>query len=154
MATTTRTAGGKFAIGNPGGPGRPRRQTETAYLQSMLKVVTLDTWESIVTAAVEAAKAGDHKAREWLARYLVGEPETIAPKPTAAIIAELLDTDEALDKAAKELASPAISRRRYPILHGEDEDLDQAVIEKAKAELLKAEARRRTTEAGSQAGTA
>jgi hypothetical protein len=31
-------------------------------------------WQAIVARAVEDAKAGDARAREWLARYLVGDP--------------------------------------------------------------------------------
>ncbi len=151
-SNTTRTAGGRFAIGNGGGPGRPRRQTETAYLQSMLKVVTLDTWEAIITAAVEAAKAGDHKAREWLARYLVGEPQATAPTPTAAVVEELLGIDAPLDKASSVLAKPVIDKRRYPMLHGKDEDLDRATVEEARLVILSAETHR-TTETVSQQGT-
>jgi hypothetical protein len=35
--------------------------------------VSLEDWRAIVQAAVASAKDGDAKAREWLARYLLGE---------------------------------------------------------------------------------
>lgn len=145
MTTTQRTIGGKFAPGNAGGPGRPPRQTETAYLSRMMQVVSLDTWETIVRAAVAAAQAGDHQARGWLAGYLVGTATTVAPKPTAVVIAQLLETDEALERAAMEVAKPIISARRYPALSMDDEE-EEAIVREAKRELLKAEARRRATE--------
>lgn len=116
--TTTRADGGRFAIGNPGGPGRPRRQTEADYLHVMMTTVTMDTWKNIVTAAVEAAQAGDHKAREWLARYLVGEPATTAPTPLQVVVDTLLARDAALDKAASILAEPVIDAERHPIDFG------------------------------------
>lgn len=34
--------------------------------------MTLDAWRQIVTAAVESAKQGDARAREWIARYVLG----------------------------------------------------------------------------------
>jgi hypothetical protein len=39
----------------------------------------LDAWSEIVKSAVDAAKKGDAKAREWLAQYLLGTPEKGAP---------------------------------------------------------------------------
>lgn len=131
--TTTRADGGRFAIGNPGGPGRMKRTTEAAYLGTMMEVVSLDTWKKIVTAAVEAAQAGDHKAREWIGRYLVGEPATTAPTPLQVVVGDLLGEDEALDKAAAILSGPVIDAERHPIDFG-------TLTRDRKAEIL-AEAR-------------
>lgn len=155
MTTTQRTTGGKFAPGNAGGPGRPPRQTETAYLARMMHVVSLDAWGDIVRAAVAAAQAGDHQARAWLSSFLVGKAETIAPKPTAVVVAELLGTDEALERAAMEVAKPILSQRRFSALGiDKDDEEEEAIIGEAKRELLKAEARRRATEGeGSQPET-
>jgi hypothetical protein len=52
--------------------GRPRRAIEREYLVVLADAVPLDTWREICQAAVETAKAGDPKARDWLARYLIG----------------------------------------------------------------------------------
>jgi hypothetical protein len=38
--------------------------------------VPLETWREICQAAVAAAKDGDPRARDWLARYLLGEEPT------------------------------------------------------------------------------
>ncbi len=75
----TRTIEGRFAKGNSGGPGRPRRETERAYLTALAAVCTPAEWGEIVGRAVADAKEGDPKAREWLAVYLLGRPEQTAP---------------------------------------------------------------------------
>jgi hypothetical protein len=74
--TNGRDPRGRFAPGGPGGPGRPRRQVETDYLRALADSVSLEDWQEIVAAAVEAAKRGDARSREWLARYLLGEELT------------------------------------------------------------------------------
>lgn len=63
---------GRFANGNPGGPGRPRRAIEREYLATLGDAVSLDDWREVVERAVADAKSGDAKARDWLTRYLVG----------------------------------------------------------------------------------
>jgi hypothetical protein len=70
-STNGRQAGGKFAPGNAGGPGRPRRAVEVEYLAALNEVVSLEDWREIVRDAVRQAKFGDSKAREWLAKYLI-----------------------------------------------------------------------------------
>jgi hypothetical protein len=70
-STSGRQAGGRFATGNAGGPGRPRRAVEVEYLAALNEVVSIDDWKEIVLYAVREAKNGDPKAREWLAKYLV-----------------------------------------------------------------------------------
>ena len=73
-----RTEGGRFAAGNAGGPGRPRRAVESQYMASIGDVVTVEDWQAIVRRALDDAKNGDAKAREWLTKYLVGtEPPTL-----------------------------------------------------------------------------
>ncbi len=71
-----RDSGGRFAKGHAGGPGRPRRPVETEYLAKLNAAVTLDTWRQIVDRAVTDATNGDAKARDWLAKYLIGEEPT------------------------------------------------------------------------------
>jgi hypothetical protein len=68
-----RMSNGRFAAGNAGGPGRPRRAVERDYLATLSEAVSLDDWRDIVRAAVTVAKQGDAKARDWLARHLLGE---------------------------------------------------------------------------------
>lgn len=72
MAKTGRDDRGRFAPGNSGGPGRPKRAVELEYIKALADTVTLDDWRAVCQSALEAAKAGDAKAREWLAGYLIG----------------------------------------------------------------------------------
>lgn len=74
-----RRADGRFAPGNAGGPGRPRRAVEREYLAALADELTLDRWRRIVRGAIDAAENGDPKAREWVARYALGvEPPTLS----------------------------------------------------------------------------
>jgi hypothetical protein len=105
---------GRFSPGNRGGPDRPRRQTEADYLRVTMQACSLETWRAIVEAAVEAARGGDHQARQWLARYLIGEPQGVAPAPTAVIADDLAGADKALDQAARQAARSAITEAQFP----------------------------------------
>jgi hypothetical protein len=75
MENNGRKADGTFARGLwKGGPGRPRRATEASYLAVLRECVPLAKWRKIIRRAVADALDGDHKAREWLAAYLLGKP--------------------------------------------------------------------------------
>ncbi len=65
---------GRFAVGNGGGPGRPKRQAEEDYLQTLSERVPLALWAEIVDRAASDAAAGDAKARDWLSKYLMPQP--------------------------------------------------------------------------------
>lgn len=65
---------GRFAVGNSGGPGRPKRQAEEDYLQTLSERVPLALWAEIVDKAASDAAAGDAKARDWLSKYLMPQP--------------------------------------------------------------------------------
>jgi hypothetical protein len=56
----------------PDSPPRPRRAFESEYLAALADLVPLNTWRKICRKAIEDAKYGDPKARDWLARYLIG----------------------------------------------------------------------------------
>ena len=70
--SSVRDEAGNFAKGNPGGPGRPPRATERDYLIATTEACSVEDWQMVVTKAVEDAKAGDVKAREWLSNHLIG----------------------------------------------------------------------------------
>lgn len=96
-STNGRNADGTFATGNAGGPGRPKRATEAAYFRALADTVTLDDWREIARRAVDDAKAGDGKAREWLSRYTLGlEPMTLQ---ALAVMEELGVTDDHMTRA-------------------------------------------------------
>lgn len=65
---------GRFKKGHPGGPGRPRRQTEEQRLAAFRRAVSQEDWSAIIRRAVEQAKDGDRHARQFLAGYLIGKP--------------------------------------------------------------------------------
>src|SRR5262249_13352829 len=54
--------------------GKPtsRRPIEREYLASLNAAVPLDTWQAICKRAADDALAGDAKARDWLAKWLLG----------------------------------------------------------------------------------
>jgi hypothetical protein len=86
-----RNSNGRFAPGNPGNrhaKGRPKRAVERRYLQITVGTVSPEDWRDIVTRAVQDAKAGDHQARSWLSKHLLGD------EPLALL--ELLDEVEEL----------------------------------------------------------
>ncbi len=101
MSNGHRTQQGRFAVGNPGGPGRPRRAVEREYLAALSESVSLDDWREIVRAAVAAAKQGDAKARDWLCRYLVGEKPPTLTDLAADEAAELGAEQDILERLAK-----------------------------------------------------
>lgn len=80
-----RETNGQFAQGNSGGPGRPPRQTESDYLRATVAACSIEDWTAIVERAVQDAKAGNSKAREFLGRYFLG---------AAPILSELTALDE------------------------------------------------------------
>ena len=41
----------------------------------------MEKWAKIVERAVCDAATGDAKAREWIARYVIGSPDFQAPRP-------------------------------------------------------------------------
>ena len=72
-----RKPNGQFDMGNAGGPGRPRRAVESDYLRALSEACPPDTWQEICQKAVELAKQGDPKAREWLASHLLRDVPTL-----------------------------------------------------------------------------
>jgi hypothetical protein len=64
---------GRFVKGHSGNPlGRAKRKTEEEYLEALSKRVSLEAWLAIIDQAVQDAKDGEWRAREWISGYLVG----------------------------------------------------------------------------------
>jgi hypothetical protein len=70
-----RDENGRFAKGNGGGPGRPKRAREERFYEILITTVSFEDWKRIVERARDQALRGDAVARKWLADYLIGEPE-------------------------------------------------------------------------------
>lgn len=110
MATKKRTTTGLL----PGHATHTR--TQESYMGALLDAVSLDDWREVVTGAVQAAKGGDPQARNWLAQYLIGRPESKAPTPISVIVNQLHGTNEVLDK----LTSKTFIDARF---HDSDDDV-------------------------------
>ena len=67
-----RDENGRFAKGNGGGPGRPKKEREVRYYEIMQSKCTFKEWGEICQKAVDQARRGDSVARKWLTDYLVG----------------------------------------------------------------------------------
>lgn len=65
---------GRFKKGNPGGPGRPKKEREVVYYRILEMAVSEDDWAEICKKAAEQAKRGDAVARKWISDYLIGSP--------------------------------------------------------------------------------
>ncbi len=70
-----------------------RRPVERDYLATMADLVPLDTWREIRRETVEVAKAGDQKARDWLALYLIDQKSMNLLELAADESAELSSVD-------------------------------------------------------------
>ena len=84
---------GRFIKGEyRGGPGRPKRSMEYAYLKATVEAVSVADWRKVVIKALKQAILGDDKARTWLSNYLLGKPPQIIElrADDAAVLADLL----------------------------------------------------------------
>jgi hypothetical protein len=94
---TVRGPGGRFEPGTAGGPGRPPRASEAAYLSVVASACSEEDFAEIVAVAVKHAKEGDDKARRWLGSYLLGLPtsrvEVSSPGSMAAAVLAALEVD-------------------------------------------------------------
>jgi len=84
MALRTRDSMGRWLKGQTGNKdGRLTRQTETEYLEVTMREVTSEKWAEVIKLALEDALDQDltahvrARAREWLAKYLIGEPSQL-----------------------------------------------------------------------------
>jgi len=74
----------------------PRRPIEREYLATLNAAVPLDTWQAICKRAADDALVGDAKARDWLAKWLLGlESRHLTVLAAEESRAELADVAEA-----------------------------------------------------------
>ena len=108
---------GRFAPGNAGGPGRPRRAIEREYLAVLGEAVTLDDWRQIVNQAVADAKDGDAAARTWLGKYLLGD-KSVSLRELAAAEARGFTADEEVRDTSARQAEDAARQARFDAILG------------------------------------
>ncbi len=69
-----RGPGGRFAKGNPGGPGNPCAKKAGQLRAALLKAVTTADMKAIISKLVEKAKGGDVRAAREVIDRCVGRP--------------------------------------------------------------------------------
>jgi hypothetical protein len=67
-----RDGSGRFAAGNPGGPGNPYARRVAALRSALVGAVTVDDMCELARGLLEKAKAGDMTAARLLLSYTVG----------------------------------------------------------------------------------
>jgi hypothetical protein len=73
-AGAARGPGGRFAKGNPGGPGNPFARQVAALRQAALAAITPDAVHAIIAKMAELALAGDVQAAKLVLAYAIGKP--------------------------------------------------------------------------------
>jgi len=86
---------GRFIKGNKASPGRTKRLIEERYLKRFSSTVKVAEWREIILKAIDQAKRGDPRARQWLSDYLVGKPiQGIELEQDGNIILKVVHDDE------------------------------------------------------------
>jgi len=85
--TSGRDSRGRFAPGNPGGPGNPHARKVAELRQALVNFVTAEDMKEIALILKEKAKMGNLAAIKLLFQYVLG-------KPLAATDPDRLDVDE------------------------------------------------------------
>jgi hypothetical protein len=93
MNSKDRTADGKFAPGNGGGPGNPHSRATARLRVLLLETVTEDDFREIVRALVKRAKDGQLAAIHEVLTRLLGKPAEV-PNPDTLDIEELRQKTE------------------------------------------------------------
>jgi hypothetical protein len=70
-----RDAKGRFAAGNPGGPGNPFARRTAELRREFLAEASGEDLRAVCRALLERAKGGDVAAAKLALGYLVGKPE-------------------------------------------------------------------------------
>ena len=106
---------GRFVKGASGNPqGRLPKEIEQTYLQVCESTCPFDVWREIVLKAVEQAKRGDARARQWLSDYLIGKPISMVMavqdnRDTSVKIEYVNDWRRKLDRLAGEISDKPIT---------------------------------------------
>jgi hypothetical protein len=77
-----RDSRGRFARGNPGGPGNPFARHQAALRQALCQAVSAQDIQAIAHRLVVQAQAGDVAAAKLLLAYVVGKPAEPADPDT------------------------------------------------------------------------
>jgi hypothetical protein len=78
VPTAGRTANGRFAKGNGGGPGNPFGRKLARFRQLLLDAITDDDIQRVAKLLIEKSLAGDLAAVKLLLQYAIGKPQVVA----------------------------------------------------------------------------
>ncbi len=73
-STPPRSPNGRFALGNPGGPGNPFSRQVAAAHKAVLDTVTVEKMCAVMDAMVERARKGTVAAAKLVMQYSLGKP--------------------------------------------------------------------------------
>jgi hypothetical protein len=77
---TGHDARGRFAPGNPGGPGNPFGRKVAEFRQLLLECVTKDDFRKVMAAVISSAAQGNAQAQKLFLTYVVGKAvQTVDP---------------------------------------------------------------------------
>ena len=79
-----RESNGRFAKGNPGGPGNPHARKVARLRSLILESVTEDDLRAIVAVLVKRAREGDLAAIRELFNRLIGSPADVVDRKEQA----------------------------------------------------------------------
>ena len=82
-----RQADGRFAPGNPGGPGNPYARQVAEYRKALFECVSIEELGRVVAAIKKKAMEGDVAAAKLIFQYVLG-------KPITPVDPDRLDVDE------------------------------------------------------------
>jgi hypothetical protein len=71
---------GRFAAGNPGGPGNPHAQAVARFRAAIFDTVTEADFQKLVKSLLSKARGGNIAAARLVLEYCVGKPWTM-PEP-------------------------------------------------------------------------
>jgi hypothetical protein len=73
----SRDASGRFAKGNPGGPGNPYPRRMAAFRRALLNCITEEDIIAMARAVIEEAKEGNVPAAKLIFQYVLGKPGSV-----------------------------------------------------------------------------
>lgn len=95
-----RDAGGRFAKGNPGGPGNPHARQVAELRSALLSAVSTDDLLAVIKALIQKAQDGDVPATKLLLDRLLG------PIDALDVLARLDALDERVAHLLERKGSP------------------------------------------------
>ncbi len=127
------TLNGKFAAGNPGGPGKPHGGQVARLRAAMLEAVTSEDMRAVTRKLVEMALEGDLKAIDLLLNRTLGKADS-GPAVAVQINSETRGPGENQERIAAIVARIRAERAERTARGEEDVPLDPEELAHRKVE--------------------